>query len=97
MRDDDGGAALGGLVERPHDAVLGDRVQAGGGLVKHEDGRVLKDGPGYRHPLLLSAAELEAPLAHLSVVTPRPLQNTEQRSDQRLVLTIGHGERVMAW
>ena len=55
MSDDDGGPALGGLVERPHDAVLGDGVQAGGRLVKHEDGRVLEDGPGYRHPLLLTA------------------------------------------
>ena len=75
MSDDDGGPALGGLVERPHDAVLGDGVQAGGGLVKHKDGRVLENGPGYRHPLLLSAAELEAPLPHLGVVTTGPLQN----------------------
>ena len=77
MGDDDGGPALGGLVERPHDAVLGDRVQAGGGFVKHEDGRVLEDGPGYRHPLLLSSAELEAPLSHLGVITTGPLQNAE--------------------
>ena len=55
MSDNDGGPALGGLVERPHDAVLRDRVQTGGGLVKHEDGRVLEDGPGYRHSLLLTA------------------------------------------
>ena len=75
MSDDDGGPALGGLVERPHDAVLGDGVQAGGGLVKHKDGRVLQDGPGYRHPLLLSSAELEAPLPHLGVITTRALKN----------------------
>ncbi len=55
MSDDDGGPALGGLVERPHDAVLGDGVQAGGGLVKHKDGRVLEDGPGNCYPLLLTA------------------------------------------
>ena len=51
--DDDGGPALGGLVDGPHDGVLGDGVQAGGGLVKHQDGRVLQNGPGYCHPLLL--------------------------------------------
>ena len=77
MSDDDGGPALGGLVERPHDAVLGDRVQAGGGLVKHQDGRVLENGPGYGHPLLLSSRELEAPLPHLGVITTGPVQNTD--------------------
>ena len=38
MGDDDRGSPLGGLVESAHDAVLGDRVQAGGCLVEHEDG-----------------------------------------------------------
>ena len=51
--DDYRGPALGGLVEGPHDGVLGDGVQAGGGLVKHQDGRVLQNGPGYCLSLLL--------------------------------------------
>ena len=58
VSDDDGGAPLSGLVEGPHDAVLGDWVQAGGRLVEHEDGRVLQNGPGYRHSLLLTAWQM---------------------------------------
>ena len=80
MSDNDGCPALGGLVEGPHDAVLGDGVQAGGGLVKHQDGRVLENGPGYRHPLLLPATELEASLAHLGVVSTGPVQNADNKS-----------------
>ena len=80
MGDNNGCPALGGLVEGPHDAVLGDGVQAGGRLVKHQDGRVLENGPGYGHPLLLPSTELEASLPHLGVVTTGPVQNADNRS-----------------
>ena len=80
MSDNNGCPALGGLVEGPHDAVLGDGVKAGGGLIKHQDGRVLENGPGYRHSLLLPATELEASLAHLGVVSTGPVQNADNKS-----------------
>ena len=38
VRDDDGGAAPRGRGQRRHDARLRDGVEAGGGLVKHQDG-----------------------------------------------------------
>ena len=66
MGDDDGGPPLGGLAQGLHDAVLRDGVQGGGGLVEHEDGAVLEDGPGDRHPLLLAAGQLQTPLPNLS-------------------------------
>ena len=55
VRDDDGGAALRGRGQRRHDAVLRDRVQAGGGLVKHQNGGVLQNSPRNGNSLLLTA------------------------------------------
>ena len=63
--DDDAGPAPGGLVEGAHDGGLGDGVEGGGGLVEDEDGRVLEDGAGDGHALLLAAGELQAALADL--------------------------------
>ena len=68
VRDDDGGAAPRGRGQRRHDARLRDGVEAGGGLVKHQDGGVLQDGPGDGHPLLLPARQLQSPLSHLQII-----------------------------
>ena len=69
VRDDDGGAAPRGRGQRRHDARLRDGVEAGGGLVKHQDGGVLQDGPGDGHPLLLPARQLQSPLSHLQMIS----------------------------
>ena len=69
VRDDDGGAAPRGRGQRRHDARLRDGVEAGGGLVKHQDGGVLQDGPGDGHPLLLPARQLQSPLSHLHMIS----------------------------
>ena len=53
--DDDRGPASGGLVQGRHDALLRDRVQAGGCLVKDQDRTVLQDGSGDGHSLLFSS------------------------------------------
>ena len=68
VRDEDGGAAPRGRGQRRHDARLRDGVEAGGGLVKHQDGGVLQDGPGDGHPLLLPARQLQSPLSHLQMI-----------------------------
>ena len=68
VRDDDGGAAPRGRGQRRHDARLRDGVEAGGGLVKHQDGGVLQDGPGDGHPLLLPARQLQSTLSHLHMI-----------------------------
>ncbi len=48
--------------------MLALRVEGAGRLVEHEDARVLEDGPGDGHALLLSAGELHASLAHQRIV-----------------------------
>ena len=50
--DDQGGAAPGQLVKGGLDALLGDGVQGGGGLVQDEDGRIFQENAGDGHPLL---------------------------------------------
>ena len=52
--DDDRGPASRGLVQGRHDALLRDRVQARGRLVKDKDRTVLQDGSGDGHSLLFS-------------------------------------------
>ena len=46
VRDDEGGAAGPGGIERPLDAGLGLGVQRAGGLVEQQDRRVLRAGRG---------------------------------------------------
>ena len=76
VRDEDGGAAPRGRGQRRHDARLRDGVEAGGGLVKHQDGGVLQDGPGDGHPLLLPARQLQSPLSHLQMIRVYYLPST---------------------
>ena len=61
--DDQRGAALHEPLERLLDQVLALGVEGAGGLVEDEDARVLEDGAGDGHPLLLPAGELHAALA----------------------------------
>lgn len=51
--------------------VLRQGVQAGGGLVEDDNGRVLEDGPGDGYALLLAARQLQPALAHLRLVALR--------------------------
>jgi len=53
--DDDGGPALGGHVQGGHDALLGDRVQAGGSFVKYQDWTILQNSSGNGNSLFLSS------------------------------------------
>ena len=69
--DDQGGPALRETVQGVPDETLALRVQAGGGLVQEQEGRVLQEGAGYRKPLCLAAGEALAPLPDLGVVTVR--------------------------
>ena len=55
--DDQESPALRQAVEGVTDETLALRVQAGGGLVHNEQGRVLEEGAGYRKPLRLAAGE----------------------------------------
>lgn len=57
MGYDDGSAVGAGLLQRSLDSLLGYGVQRRGGLVQHQDGRVLEDRPRERNPLLLSSRQ----------------------------------------
>ena len=62
--DDDHGGLLLGQVPDDLEHLAGElRVQGGGGLVKAEDIRVERQGPGDGHPLLLAAGELAGVVA----------------------------------
>ena len=67
MGDDEGGAPHGESIESPLDLGLGDGVQRGGGLIQNEDGGIFQEDAGDGHPLLLSAGQEGAPLAHIGL------------------------------
>lgn len=71
VRDDDGCPALPCGVQCPHDAPLRHRVQRAGRLIQDQYSRVLEDGAGDGHSLLLPAAESQAALTHYRVVALR--------------------------
>ena len=56
------------LVEIVLDRRLDLEVERGGGLVEHQDRRVLQQHAGDRDTLALAAGELDAALAHMGVV-----------------------------
>ena len=66
MGDEQGGLAPGHPAVLPVDVLLGDGVQGGGGLVQHQDGPVLVQGPGQHQPLGLAAGQLHAVLKDLA-------------------------------
>jgi hypothetical protein len=63
MGDDDGGSVLRHIVEGRLDGFLGPAVERGSGFVEDQDRRILEEGSGDCHPLLLAAAELQPSLA----------------------------------
>src|SRR5579859_4239434 len=69
--DDEYGSTAHHPIERALDEHLGFGVDVGGGLVKDEDARIPKDGPGERHALALAAAEHRSALPDLPVVAAR--------------------------
>ena len=69
--DDDHSAALLDGVERVLDLLGGDGVEAGGGLVEEDDGRVFEEEPGDGDALLLAATELLG----VGLVAARQVQN----------------------
>ena len=42
------------VLEQSHDLLTGRAVQITGGLIRQHDARLLDEGPGYAHPLLLT-------------------------------------------
>ena len=64
MGDDDEGRLPLALepAEDPVDLVAGLRVELAGRLVGQDEDRVLDQGPGDRHPLLLAARQLVGPV-----------------------------------
>ena len=56
--DDDESAAVGQATEQADDAVDLQVVEVGGGLVGEQDGWVVGQRPGDRHPLLLAAGQV---------------------------------------
>src|SRR5580704_8170030 len=71
VRDHNRGAAAAHLLQRALDLLLGAGVERAGRLVEQQDVRVLEDGAGDRHPLLLAARELQPALAHGRLVALR--------------------------
>ena len=61
--DDEAGAVFGDLVERVLDLFFGVAVERAGGFVEDENGRVLENGTGDRHSLLLAAGKFQPALA----------------------------------
>ena len=71
--DHEGHAALVGQpLDQPHDRlpVLG--VERGGRLVGEEDGRLIGQGPGDRHPLAFARAQLGGPQPRGATDPPGP-------------------------
>ena len=58
MRDDDDGAVFLDGVDAVLDLLGGDGIEAGGGLVKEDDGRVFEEHARNGHTLLLTAREI---------------------------------------
>src|ERR1700748_954017 len=71
VRNHQGGAAAAHLFQRALDLLLGAGVERAGCLVEQEDVRVLEDGAGNRHPLLLATRQLQPALADHAVVALR--------------------------
>jgi hypothetical protein len=57
--------------QRLLDARLGARVDAAGGFVEDQDGRVGQDGPGNRQQLALSLAQVAGPFGEHGLVAMR--------------------------
>ena len=87
MGNDQGGMVFRHLGQGPADGLLGGAVQGGGRLVENQDARMLEDGPGNGHALLLAPGELEPPLPHHRVPALR------QALDE--VPDMGHGRRPL--
>mmetsp|Transcript_8501 Transcript_8501/g.28495 ORF Transcript_8501/g.28495 Transcript_8501/m.28495 type:complete len:205 (-) Transcript_8501:1223-1837(-) len=68
MGDNERRPSLAHLLQRSLDLILRVRVQRAGGLVEENDLRILQDGPGDSHPLLLSPGQLQAPLPYPRLV-----------------------------
>lgn len=71
MRDDDGGAVFGELLEGFLDDILALVIEGAGGFVEDQDRRVLKEDAGDRETLLLAAGELDAALTDIGVIAVR--------------------------
>src|SRR5215207_6936602 len=69
--DDQGGPAPREAFHSGLDQLLALRVEARGRLVHNEQGRVFKEGAGYRQPLSLPSSEAQATLPDLGVVSAR--------------------------
>ena len=65
--DDQRGSTLGQVVKGTLNLRLGDGIQRRGGLVQNQDRRVLQENPGNGNPLLLTAGQEGAPLAHIGL------------------------------
>ena len=68
MGDQQHGGAVQGVPQGGADPGVGFGVHGGQGVVKHHNGGLLHQHPGDGHPLLLSAGQGDAPLAHHGVV-----------------------------
>lgn len=79
MRDGDGGAAGGSLVERVLDNTLRLGVEGGGSLVQEQDARVGDNGAGDGNTLLLTTRQKETALADHGVVGFGELRNEAVR------------------
>ena len=73
VRDRDDRAALHQPVELLLDRRLDLRIERRGGLVEHQDRRVLQDHPGERDALALAAREFDAALADMRVEAAPPV------------------------
>src|SRR4051794_27537217 len=59
---------LGNTLEFSLDRLLRTRIEGRGRLVEDQDARVFEDGPGYGHPLLFTAGQLEPALSNRRLV-----------------------------
>ena len=66
--DDEAGTTLQELAQGFLDQQLGARVDVGGGLVQHQDARILEQGAGDRQELTLAAAQVGGTLLQHGVV-----------------------------
>lgn len=73
MRDDDGGAVFGELLERLFYDIFALVIEGTRCFVEYEDRRVLEEDAGDRETLLLAAGEFDAALTDVGVVAVRKL------------------------
>ena len=85
VRDHERGAPGHRLGERDLDALLGRRVDRGGGVVEHEHARVGDERPRDRQTLALPAGERDAALADLGFIALR------QPRDELVRLRVARG------